>query len=115
LETELGLALKDNWQVFKTDSRGVDFLGFVFFRTHIRLRARNFLSLIRQAAKVKRMLAAKIKIPYKLAAGLLSRMGQLVHINAQRINDKYLKGIKIKTLKKVVRNESKRFLQPAAI
>jgi hypothetical protein len=115
LETELGLTLKDNWQVFKTDSRGVDFLGFVFFRTHIRLRARNFLSLIRQAAAVKRMLAAKIKIPFKVAAGLLSRIGQLVHIPAQKIREKYLKGIKIKTLKGVIRHESKRLLQAATV
>jgi retron-type reverse transcriptase len=114
LQTEMGLELKDNWQVFNTDSRGVDFLGFVFHRTHIRLRARNFLSLVRQANKIKKKIAAKVAIPFKMAAGMLSRIGQLCHIQAYKIWEKYLKGIKIKLLKKVVRNESKRLIQAAA-
>jgi len=115
LEAELGLKLKENWQVFKTDSRGVDFLGFVFRRTHIRLRARNFLSLVRQANKVKKKIVGKVAIPYKMAAGLLSRMGQLCHIPSQKIKERYLKGIKINLLKEVIRYESKRLLQPAAV
>lgn len=36
-----GLAVKANWQVFPTDSRGVDFLGFVHRHTHTRVRKRN--------------------------------------------------------------------------
>jgi len=115
LETELGLKLKGNWQVFKTDSRGVDFLGFVFYRTHIRLRARNFLSLVRQANKVKKMIANKVTIPFKIAAGLLSRMGQLRHINSFKLWEKYIKGIKINLLKEAVRNESKRQLLAGAV
>lgn len=38
LKEELGLDLKSNWQVFKTEDRGVDFLGFKFYHTHILLR-----------------------------------------------------------------------------
>jgi len=114
LEVELGLKLKGNWQVYKTDSRGVDFLGFVFRRTHIQLRARNFLALVRQANRVKKMIANKVAIPFKVAAGLLSRMGQLRHFNSFKVWEKYLKGIKINLLKKVVRNESKRKLCAAA-
>lgn len=38
LQTYLHLRLKDNWQVFPVDSRGIDFLGYVFFHDHIRLR-----------------------------------------------------------------------------
>lgn len=35
---ELKLEVKDNWQVFPVASRGIDFLGYVFFHTHTRMR-----------------------------------------------------------------------------
>jgi len=38
LQTYLHLRLKDNWQVFPVDARGIDFLGYVFYHDHIRLR-----------------------------------------------------------------------------
>jgi RNA-directed DNA polymerase len=38
LESELNLQVKENHQVFPVASRGVDFLGYVFFHTHIMLR-----------------------------------------------------------------------------
>lgn len=34
----LKLSLKDNYQIFPVESRGVDFLGFVFRHSHIRMR-----------------------------------------------------------------------------
>jgi RNA-directed DNA polymerase len=108
MKDELGLELKDNWQVFKTDSRGVDFLGFVFHRTHIRLRARNFLAFIRQCAVIKKLMALKMSIPFKIAAGLISRLGQLKYFDSFLVKSKYFLGIKLKQLKKVVSNESKR-------
>lgn len=37
---DLKLKMKDNWQVFPVESRGIDFLGYVFFHDHIRLRKR---------------------------------------------------------------------------
>lgn len=36
--SELKLEVKDNWQVFPVASRGIDFLGYVFFHTHTRMR-----------------------------------------------------------------------------
>lgn len=35
---ELKLKIKDNWQIFPVNSRGIDFLGYVFFHTHTRMR-----------------------------------------------------------------------------
>ena len=34
----LKIEVKKNWQIFPVDSRGIDFLGFVFFHTHTRMR-----------------------------------------------------------------------------
>lgn len=38
LHKELNLTIKGNWQIFPVKSRGIDFLGYVFFHTHILLR-----------------------------------------------------------------------------
>lgn len=38
LTHELQLKLKDNYQIFPVDSRGIDFVGYVFYHTHTRLR-----------------------------------------------------------------------------
>ena len=35
---ELGLSLKGNWQIFPIESRGIDFVGYVIYPTHILLR-----------------------------------------------------------------------------
>jgi retron-type reverse transcriptase len=115
LSKNLGLELKANWQVFKTDSRGVDFLGYVFYHTHIKLRARNFLALTRQCNKVHKFITNKSPIPFHMAAGLLSRIGQFQYFNSRNIREKYLQNIKINLLKGVVRNESKRKLSANAI
>lgn len=37
-KTFLKLEVKENWQVFPVASRGIDFVGYVHFHTHVRLR-----------------------------------------------------------------------------
>lgn len=34
----LKLTIKNNWQVYPVNSRGIDFIGYVFFHTHTKLR-----------------------------------------------------------------------------
>ena len=33
-----GLVIKSNWQVFPVESRGIDFLGYVFYHNYVLLR-----------------------------------------------------------------------------
>lgn len=40
LNNKLKLSFKDNWQIFKVDSRGIDFVGYRVFHTHTLLRKR---------------------------------------------------------------------------
>ena len=35
---DLKLEVKGNWQVFPVAARGIDFVGYVFFHTHTRMR-----------------------------------------------------------------------------
>lgn len=111
LETILGLKLKDNWQIFKTDSRGVDFVGFRFFHGRTILRRRNFQKLRRNARTARRFLETHRKIPPHVAAGLLSRAGQLRHCNGQNVFDKYIKPIGINRLKAIVRKDTLRRME----
>ena len=101
----LGLRLKENWQVFPVDSRGIDFVGLRFFHTHTTLRRRNFLRYARQCRRVQRMIARNKAIPFHTAAGLLSRYGQLKHSDSFQIRVRYFDPIGAKTLKSVVRAE----------
>lgn len=38
ITVKLNLKIKENWQVFPVDNRGIDFLGYVFFSTHTLIR-----------------------------------------------------------------------------
>lgn len=106
IEVELGLTVKGNWQLFPLKCRGVDFLGYVFYRDHIKMRSRNFLAFTRQCRRADKKQAAGQPIAYRMAAGLLSRAGQLKHCDSYNIKKKYYNHISEKQLKTVVRQHS---------
>lgn len=100
----MGLVMKGNWQVFRTDDRGLDFLGFRFFRKKTTLRRRNMLKISRKAKRISK----REKVTYKMASGMLSYLGWVKHSNSYGFYDKWVKPyIDIKKLKDVIRNESK--------
>lgn len=107
---KLGLTMKENWQTYPTAKRMVSAVGYRFSRTHTTLRKRNFLRFTRQCRRVKKKLDAKKPISFRLASGLLSRIGQLKHCNSHKIRVKYVDPVGVKHLKEVVRYESKRRL-----
>jgi len=51
---DLKLHVKDNWQIFPVDSRGIDFLGYVFYHTHTRMRKSIKQRLCRRVAKLNK-------------------------------------------------------------
>lgn len=108
LARRLGLRLKENWQVFPVKVRGIDFVGYRYFRNYTIMRRRNFLRFARQCRRVKRRLEKGQCIVFHTAAGLLSRAGQLKHCNSHGIRVKYIDPIGVKKLKNVVRNEARR-------
>jgi RNA-directed DNA polymerase len=51
MQDQLKLTVKENFQVFPVDSRGIDFVGYVFRHTHVLLRKsikKNFARMIRR-------------------------------------------------------------------
>ena len=98
------LTIKGNWQVFRFDKRGLDFLGFRFFRTHTVLRKRNALKLRRIVRKTSK----KTHISVHTAMRVMSYLGWLKHCNSENFYNKYIKPyVNIKILKEVISNESR--------
>ena len=41
LRDVLKLELKDNWQIFPVGKRGIDFIGYVFYHDHVKMRKKD--------------------------------------------------------------------------
>lgn len=54
LKNNLQLEVKSNWQVFPVDSRGIDFVGYVFRHSHVRLRKSIKKSWARKAGRLRK-------------------------------------------------------------
>lgn len=78
LENNLKLHIKENYQIFPVTSRGIDFVGYVFYHTHVRLRKR-----IKQ--NFARMLSRNPN-----QASIASYQGWLKHCNAVNLSNTLL-------------------------
>ncbi|MBO4245109.1 MAG: RNA-directed DNA polymerase [Bacilli bacterium] len=98
------LKLKDNWQLFKVDSRPLDFLGYRFYRGYTTLRRGNFLRIKRRVKKVYK----KTKLNFHDASAILSYNGWLKHANSYHYIHRYIKPyIDYELCKNVVRETIK--------
>lgn len=99
------LKLKENWQLFKTESRPVDFVGYRFYRGYTTLRKSNFLRIKRRAKKIYK----KEKLTVTDSASMISYYGWLKHCDSHNYNEKYIKPyIDIKKCKGVISYANKK-------
>lgn len=99
------LKIKENWQLFKTDSRPLDFLGYRFYRGYTTLRKSNFLRIKRRIKKIYK----KPELNYHDACAVLSYNGWIVHSNGYNYTQKYIKPyIDFAECKEVIRNETRK-------
>lgn len=90
LLNNLKLEIKGNYQVFPVSSRGIDFVGYVFYHTHIRMRKRIKQNFCRRAAKLnKKNLEAK-----KYRMEICSWIGWAKYCNSRNL------------IKKIIKNEN---------
>ena len=78
LQNKLQLQLKENWQVFPVNSRGIDFVGYVFRHSHVLLRKTIKIAWARKAVKVHKR-EQRIHISKQ---ELCSYTGWALHCNA---------------------------------
>ncbi len=99
----IGLQLKGNWQVFRIDDRGIDFLGLRFFRGHTILRKRNALRIRRRMRKIAR----KGYLSYRDACAVISYWGWIKRSNSYGFYHKYVKPVcSVGRAKEVVRQHA---------
>lgn len=99
----LGLKVKPNWQLFKVDSRGVDFVGYRMFRGYTLIRKKTALRISRRARRVRK----KEMLTYHDAAAIVSYNGWLDHCNSYNFRTEYIQPLNYEEIRKVISNASK--------
>lgn len=110
LSNELGLKMKDNWQVFrieygKGNGRPIDFLGFKFYRNKTVLRKKIMQKMTRKALKIYR----KVKPTIYDCKQFLSYLGWLKATDVYNVYLNYIKPyIDIRYIKRRISNYDRR-------
>ena len=88
LESVLNMKLKNNWQIFPVDKRGIDFLGYRFYHGHTLLR-KSIATRFKQ-----RMKDIKENHPYltpiNIISGVMSYYGWMKHADCYNLQTKYI-------------------------
>lgn len=111
LKEYLDLDIKDNWQVFPTAVRGIDFLGYRVFPDYILLRKSTVKNIKKRVKEINKHLKHNRLITHNQWSALNSYNGWLIYCNSYRLKQKYiipLMGDMEKFYKEVIKNESKR-------
>lgn len=104
LRDNLGLLLKENWQVFPLKSRFLDFMGYRFYRNRITLRKSILIKACRKARRI-----AKKKPTIHMIKQTLSYLGWFTQTNTYNVfSEKFAKYINIQNLKRRVKRYDKR-------
>lgn len=83
--SQIGLKLKDNWQIFRVKNRLPNALGYRFGRNYVLLRKHTLLRFRRCIKRYYVLMDKNRPISLRFAQGLLSRFGMLRHCNSGKI------------------------------
>ena len=103
--TKLKLQIKPNYQIFAINDRGLDMIGYRFFRNYTILRRRNFKKIFRLAHKLKNR---KFYTVYECQS-LMSMLGQCRHCHASYIWESVGKMVNIYMIKRIISESSKEY------
>ena len=90
LAEELKLQLKDNWQVFPTQVRGVDFVGYRIFKDYTLLRKSTALNFKKRMRAINKKVKQGQPLSDSDYASIQAYRGWLNHCNSYRLTCKYL-------------------------
>ena len=88
LTMELNLKLKDNWQVFPVDKRGIDFLGYRFFHDYTLLRKSIAIRFKRRTKQIKK--THRSLTPINILSSIMSYWGWMKYADCYRLQKKYI-------------------------
>lgn len=81
----LRLIVKDNWQIFPTNVRGVDFLGYRIFPNYTLLRKSTYKQMRKKLAGIR-----GDRMSYSQWCSINSYKGWLIHCNSYRLQQRYI-------------------------
>ena len=90
ITNNLKLKLKKNYQIFPVESRGIDFLGFVFRHDYTRLRKRIKHSLIKSINFIIYNIHHHVPITSHSMQSLQSYIGFSIHCDSKHLIHKYI-------------------------
>lgn len=90
LQGNLKLKIKDNWQVFPTNSRGVDFVGYRHFFGFKLLRKKTYKRFRKRMLSIARKIRKGTPISYKDWCSFNSYKGWLDWCDSFRLKMKYV-------------------------
>ena len=86
---KLNLTMKENYQVFPVESRGVDFIGYVFRHKSIRLRKKNALHLRKISNRIKK----RQRMNYSDFCSINAVVGFFRYFDSRQLFDTYIRPI----------------------
>ena len=81
--------MKENYQVFPVESRGVDFIGYVFRHKSIRLRKKNALHLRKISNRIKK----RQRMNYSDFCSINAVVGFFRYFDSRQLFDTYIRPI----------------------
>lgn len=87
---ELRLNVKENWQIFPTFVRGLDFLGYRFFRGYILLRKTTYQNMRKKLRALRKKVEGGRKMNFHEWCSISSYNGWLTHCNSYRLYKAYI-------------------------
>ena len=88
--TEMRLVLKDNWQIFPTYVRGVDYLGYRVFLNYVLLRKSTCKELKKKMTAIREKCESGRMMNYSEWCCINSYKGWMKHCNSFRLQQKYI-------------------------
>lgn len=93
-ETRMRITLKDNWQVFPTFKRGIDYLGYRSFLDFTLLRKTTCQSFKKKMLGIRKKVESGIPLNQNDFCCAFSYSGWLIACNSYRLKMKYLEPLK---------------------
>jgi len=90
LARELHLTVKDNWQVFPTFVRGVDFVGYRFFQQYTLLRKSTCQQYKKKMLSIARKIRQHREMTFSEWCAINSYRGWLIWCDGYRLTQKYI-------------------------
>ena len=90
LQDNLKLDLKDNYQIFPVDTRGIDFVGYRHFRNYILLRKTTSKNMIRKMRKLINKVESEGELTYSEWCSINSYKGWMKWANCYNLYKKWI-------------------------